>query len=307
MESSELKARVICNPASSGGGYEPEEIHRELEGGYDLEWITTESPGDATEAAREWRDGLLIVVGGDGTISEVVNGLGRAGFPEAVTLAILPAGTGNDLATTLAIPDDPDEAEAVLRQNRVRTLDVVRVRSEGIGEQFFINVATGGIGAEVSGAADGEMKKRWGKLTYLRASLEVARHYEAAEVTLTVDGAEHTLRAANLAIGNCRYAGSGWLAAPKANPEDGLLDLVVIEDVGVREVLTLAPTVLADSDYLDKEGIFFARAKEIRVESSPGSLEFTVDGEVIGDEPAVFAVIPQALKVIVGPGYIPEP
>jgi diacylglycerol kinase (ATP) len=306
MESSELKARVICNPKSSGGGYEPEELHRELEG-YDLEWITTQSPGDATEAAREWRNGLLIVVGGDGTISEVVNGLGRAGFPEAVTLAILPAGTGNDLAATLAIPDDPDEAEAVLRQNRVRNLDVVRVRSEGIGEQFFINVATGGMGAEVSGAADGEMKKRWGKLSYLRASLEVAREYEAKEVTLTLDGAQRKLRAVNLAIGNCRYAGSGWLAAPRANPEDGFLDLVVIEDVGVQEVLKLAPTVLADSDYLNKEGVFFARAKEIRVEASPGSLEFTVDGEVIGDEPAVFAVIPQVLKVIVGPGYVPEP
>jgi diacylglycerol kinase (ATP) len=306
MEDSKLKARVICNPASSGGGYEPEELHRELEG-YDLEWMTTESPGDATEAAREWRDGLLIVVGGDGTISEVVNGLGRAGFPEAVTLAILPAGTGNDLAATLAIPEDPDEAEAVLRQNRVRTLDVVRVRSAGIGEQFFINVATGGMGAEVSGAADGAMKKRWGKLTYLRASLEVAREYEAKEVTLTLDGAERKLRAVNLAIGNCRYAGNGWLAAPRANPEDGLLDLVVIEDVGVQEVLKLAPTVLADSDYLDKEGVFFARAREIRVETSPGSLEFTVDGEVIGDEPAVFTVIPQALKVIVGSGYIPEP
>ncbi len=306
MESSELKARVICNPASSGGGYEPEELHRELEG-YDLEWVTTQSPGDATEAAKEWRNGLLIVVGGDGTISEVVNGLGRAGFPEAVTLAILPAGTGNDLAATLAIPDDPDEAEAVLRQNRVRNLDVVRVRSEGIGEQFFINVATGGMGAEVSSAADGEMKKRWGKLSYLRASLEVAKEYEAKEVTLTLDGAERKLRAVNLAIGNCRYAGSGWLAAPRANPEDGLLDLVVIEDVGVQEVLKLAPTVLADSDYLDKEGVFFARAKEIRVEASPGSLEFTVDGEVIGTEPAVFAVMPKALKVVVGPGYAPEP
>ena len=306
MESSELKVRVICNPASSGGGYEPEKLHRELEG-YDLEWITTQSPGDATEAAKEWRNGLLIVVGGDGTISEVVNGLGRAGFPEGVTLAILPAGTGNDLAATLAIPDDPDEAEAVLRQNRVRNLDVVRVRSEGIGEQFFINVATGGMGAEVSGAADGEMKKRWGKLSYLRASLEVAREYEAKEVTLTLDGAQRKLRAVNLAIGNCRYAGGGWLAAPRANPEDGLLDLVVIEDVGVQEVLKLAPTVLADSDYLNKEGVFFAQAKEIRVEASPGSLEFTVDGEVIGDEPAVFAVIPKALKVIVGPGYVPEP
>ena len=306
MEDSKLKARVICNPASSGGRYEPEELHRELEG-YDLEWITTESPGDATEAAREWSDGLLIVVGGDGTISEVVNGLGRAGFSEGVTLAILPAGTGNDLAATLAIPDDPDEAEAVLRQNRVRTLDVVRVRSAGIGEQFFINVATGGMGAEVSDAADGEMKKRWGKLSYLRASLEVAREYEVKEITLTLDGAERKIRAVNVAIGNCRYAGSGWLAAPRANPEDGLLDLVVIEDVGVQEILKLAPTILADSDYLDKEGVFFARAREIRVESSPGSLEFTVDGEIIGNEPAVFAVIPQALKVVVGPAYAPEP
>jgi diacylglycerol kinase family enzyme len=82
---------------------------------------------------------------------------------------------------------------------------------------------------------------------------------------------------------------------------------VVIEDVGAWEVLNLASTVLADSDYLDMEGAFFARAKEIRVESSPGSLEFTVDGEVIGDEPAEFSVIPQALKVVVGPGYVPEP
>jgi diacylglycerol kinase (ATP) len=306
MESSESKARVICNPASSGGGYDPQELRRELEG-YELEWITTQSPGDAAEAAREWRDGLLIVAGGDGTINEVVNGLGKAGFPEGITLAILPAGTGNDLAATLTLPEDPAEAVAVLRQNRVRNLDVARVCSEGIGEQFFINVATGGMGAEVSGAADAEMKSRWGKLTYLRASLEVAREYEAKEVRLTLDGAQRKLRAVNLAIGNCRYAGSGWLAAPRANPEDGLLDLVVIEDVGVQKVLKLAPTVLAASDYLDKEGVFFARAREIRVEASPGSLEFTVDGEVIGDEPAVFAVIPQALKVIVGPGYVPEP
>ena len=167
--------------------------------------------------------------------------------------------------------------------------------------------AVGPSQPEVSGAADAEMKKRWGKLTYLRASLEVAREYEAKEITLTLDGDERKLRAVNLAIGNCRYAGSGWLAAPRANPEDGLLDLVVIEDLGVLEVLKLAPPVLADSDYLDKEGVFFARAKEIRVEASPGSLEFTVDGEVIGTEPAVFAVMPKALKVVVGPGYAPEP
>jgi diacylglycerol kinase (ATP) len=64
---------------------------------------------------------------------------------------------------------------------------------------------------------------------------------------------------------------------------------------------------LAKSDYLGKEGVFSARAKEIRVETQPPGLEFTADGEVIGDEPAEFSVIPQALKVIVGPDYVPEP
>ncbi|MGH3085955.1 MAG: diacylglycerol/lipid kinase family protein, partial [Rubrobacteraceae bacterium] len=249
----------------------------------------------------------LIVAGGDGTINEVVNGLGQAGFPENVTLGLLPAGTGNDLAATLAIPVDPDEAEKVLRQDRVRLLDAARVRSTGIGEKFFINVATGGLGAEISDSAEAETKKRWGKLAYLRSSLEAARNYDPKEVVLTLDGEEHRLDAVNLAIGNCRYAGGGWLASPRANPEDGLLDLVVVENVGLKEALDIAPTVLGDSDYLEKEGVFFARAKEIKVESEPGSLEFTVDGEVIGDEPAEFTVVPKAIKVIVGPEYTPEP
>ncbi|CAN5756651.1 diacylglycerol kinase [soil metagenome] len=306
IEESGLKARVICNPASGGGGYDPEKIRAELEG-FEVEWIETKESGDASEAAKEWDNGLLIVAGGDGTINEVVNGLGRAGFPGGVVLGILPAGTGNDLAATLAIPADPDEAEEVLRQNRVRLLDVARVRSTGIGEKFFINVATGGLGAEISDAADSEAKKRWGKLAYLRFSLEAARNYAPKEVVLTLDGEEHRVRAVNLAVGNCRYAGGGWLASPRANPEDGLLDLVVVEAVGLTEVLDIAPAVLGDSDYLEKEGVFFARASEIRVESEPGSLEFTVDGEVIGDEPTEFTVIPKALKVIVGPEYAPEP
>src|SRR5215218_10330216 len=306
MEDSKVKTQVICNPASSGGGYDPAELHGELEG-YKLEWITTESPGDARKAARKWRDGLLVVVGGDGTISEVVNGLGQAGFPEGVTLALLPSGTGNDLAATLAVPENPDEAGDVIRQGKVRTLDAARVRSTGIGERFFINVATGGIGAKISDATDRELKSKWGKLSYLRASLELARGFDVKEVTLHLDGKEHALRAVNMAVGNCRYAGGGWLAAPKANPEDGLLDVVVIEDVGLKEVLALAPTALARSDFLDKEGVFSTRAREIRVETRPPGLEFTVDGEVIGDEPAEFSVIPGALKVVVGSEYTPDP
>jgi diacylglycerol kinase (ATP) len=299
------KARVICNPASGGGNYDPDEIRTELEG-FEVEWIETEGPDDAIKAAEEWQEGLLIVAGGDGTINDVVNGLGRAGFPEDVTLGILPAGTGNDLAATLCIPEDPDLAEDVMLQNRGRRLDVARVRSEGIGERFFINVATGGLGAEISSVNDEELKKRWGKLSYLRASLEVARGFDVRGLTLYLDGERREVEAVNVAVGNCRYTGGGWPATPKANPEDGLLDVVIIEKLGAGELLGLAPAALAQFDYLDKEGILFARAKDVYVETQPG-LEFTADGEVIGDDPAEFSVIPGALEVLVGPDYVPEP
>lgn len=273
---------------------------------FEAEWISTEGAEDARDAAREWTNGLLVVVGGDGTINEVVNGLGMAGFPEDVTLAIWPAGTGNDLAASLAISKDPDEARNTIHSGRVRTLDVARVRSEGVGERFFVNVATGGLGAEISDVNDEEMKSRWGRASYLRATLEVARYFDVREIRLTLDGEEHEVQAVNIAIGNCRYTGGGWLALPRANPEDGLLDVVVIEDAGVREILALAPSALLASDYLEKEGVFSSKAREIRVETSPGGLEFTADGELIGDEPAEFAVIPRTLKVVVGADYTPE-
>jgi diacylglycerol kinase (ATP) len=300
------KARVICNPSSGGGSYDPDEIRDELEG-LEVEWVQTEGPEDAIGAAEEWSEGLLVVAGGDGTINDVVNGLGRAGFPEGVTLGILPAGTGNDLAVTLCIPEDPDRAKDVILQNRGRWLDVARVRSDGIGERFFINVATGGLGAEISDANDEELKRRWGKLSYLRASLEVARNFDVRELMLYIDGEERQVEAVNIAVGNCRYTGGGWPATPKANPEDGLLDVVIIENLGVTDLLNLTPAVLAESDYLDSDGVLFVRAKEIRVDTQPPGLEFTVDGEVIGNEPAQFSVLPRALKVIVGPEYVPEP
>ena len=300
--------RVICNPTSGGGAFKPDDLLREMDG-CRPELVLTEAPGDAREAARDWRGGLLAVAGGDGTVNEVVDGLGQAGFPENVVLTVVPAGTGNDLAATLKMPLDPAAAVETIRAGRVRTLDVARVRSEDGADKFFVNVAAGGVGAEVSeAAADTSFKERWGRLSYLRASLEVARTFEAHEVLVTVDGEEREVRAASVAVGNCRYAGGGWAAAPTANPEDGLLDLVVIEEAGLPELLTLAPKALARVDYLGSKGVFFARGREIRIEGNPpGRLEFNVDGELIGRGPAECSVVPSALKVVVGPGYSPEP
>ena len=306
MAKSRTKARAICNPASGGGDYDPDEVRRKLDG-YDLEWIVTGSAEETENAARAWTEGLLIVIGGDGTITRAVNGLGQGGFPEAVTLALLPRGTGNDLASTLAIPEKPEDAVQTIREGRVRDLDVIRTRFEGEEDQFLINVATGGAAARTTDMVDEEMKRRWGKMAYLRAALEVALDLEVQKVLLTLDGVEHEVRAVNIAVGNGRYAGGGWPATPRANPEDGLIDLVIIEDVGLSGILALTPTALADSDYLNSEGVFFARAREIRVDIEPSDFEFTVDGEAIGIEPVEFTIMPQALKMVVGEAYVPEP
>jgi hypothetical protein len=157
-------------------------------------------------------------------------------------------------------------------------------------------------------AASEKLKERWGSLSYPRGALEAAREFDAVETRLVVDGTEHRLRAVNVVVGNCRYAGGGWPAAPGASPEDGLLDLVVVTDVGLSGLLSLGPKASIGADYLGNEGVFFARGKDLRVQSEPPErLEFNVDGELIGHGPAGFDVLPRAVKFVVGPGYTPEP
>jgi diacylglycerol kinase (ATP) len=301
----EQEVRVVYNPASGGAaGHTARDLRRELR---DLrpELVVTGDKGDAYVAARSWRRGLIVAAGGDGTVNEVVNGLGGAGFPEGVTLAVLPLGTGNDLAATLGIPACPKKAVPILLQGITRKLDAARLRSEE-GESFFANVAAGGLGAEVSAAADDkETKRRWGRVSYLRASLAALRDRTAHRLRIELDGTRHDLEALNVTVGNCRYAGGGWPAAPGANPEDGLLDVVVLKDGGTTDLLLLAPRALADRDYTRSRSVFAARARSMRVKSEP-DLGFTADGELISKTPVEFAVLPRSLHVIVGPEYTPE-
>jgi diacylglycerol kinase (ATP) len=307
-DSTKRPVRVVYNPASGDGSGHAQALRIGL-GLREPDLVVTREPGDAREAARGWREGLLVVVGGDGTVNEVVDGLGKAGFPEGVTLGLLPVGTGNDLGATLGIPADPEEAGRIIRAGRERTLDVARLRSGDAGERFFANVAIGAFGARASEeAADEALKERWGKLSYLRASLKAASSFDAVDTRLTVDGAEYALRAANLVVGNRRFAGGGWPAAPEADPEDGLLEVVVVEDVGLAGLLSLGPKAFVGADYLQNEGIFFIRGRSVRVEGEKiGGLEFNADGELVGRGPAEFAAAPRALRFIVGPGYVPEP
>jgi diacylglycerol kinase (ATP) len=120
--SERVPVRVIYNPVSGGMTHEPKELRTLLEG-LDPEFVVTRGEDDAREAAGEWRSGLLVAAGGDGTVNEAILGLGENGFPTDVTLAVLPMGTGNDLAQTLCIPQDPEKAVEIIRQEQVRVLD----------------------------------------------------------------------------------------------------------------------------------------------------------------------------------------
>ena len=115
------------------------------------------------------------------------------------------------------------------------------------------------------------------------------------------------MKAVNVAVGNCRYTGGGWPATPKANPEDGLLDVVIIETLGAGELLGLAPAALAEFDYLDKDGIFFARAKDVYVETQPPAWSLPPTARSSATSQPSSPSSPQALKVLVGPDYVPEP
>ncbi|MGF1471769.1 MAG: diacylglycerol/lipid kinase family protein [Rubrobacteraceae bacterium] len=301
--------RIIYNPVSGGMIPEAEEL-RGLLNDLDPELVVTRGEDEAREAAGGWQSSLLVVAGGDGTVNQAIKGLGENGFPNDVTFAVLPMGTGNDLAQTLCIPPDPKRAAEMIRQERVRVLDAARIVSIRTGEVFFINVATGGLGMEISQAADDqELKSRWGRLSYLRASLEALGDRAARRIRVTLDGEGHELPAVSVTVANCRYAGGGWPAAPRANPEDGLLDVVVIKDATASTLTSLGPRALAKTDYLEDSSVFFGRASSLSVEADPG-IGFTADGELIGEadeEPVGFAVIPQAIKVIVGPQYAAQP
>src|SRR3712207_9528889 len=111
-------ARVICNPSSGGGAYDPDELRAEFDG-YELDWVMTEGPDDASEAAKEWREGLLIDAGGDGTIKKPGKSPGEGGFPPAATRGIPPAGAGQHPPGAPWLPHGPPAAEEVECPGRV--------------------------------------------------------------------------------------------------------------------------------------------------------------------------------------------
>jgi diacylglycerol kinase (ATP) len=211
----------------------------------DVSVSTTRASGDGTTFAREAVAAgvpLVVVIGGDGTVNEVVNGL--AGGLRNCELGIIPAGTGNDSARALGIPLNADDAAERLRRPGSRVVDLIEV-SDGESNTLALNTVTGGMGGVVNESMPEDVKERWGPLSYARAAVSVLPELPVYDCRITIDD-EPALRMAvvSVVVANGEFAARGVCVAPGARMDDGQLSLHVIRESGVTELATLIPAIL---------------------------------------------------------------
>ncbi|HSG47013.1 MAG TPA: diacylglycerol kinase family protein [Longimicrobiales bacterium] len=281
---------LILNPASGGCPEDPSVVSEAVRALGPCRVLVTEGEGDARRfaaAAGKARAREVLVAGGDGTVHQVVRGLldavaegGEGGEPRIPTLAILPLGTGNDLARCLGIPLEWERALELLRiGGRVREVDLMDVTVDGESLPG-VNAVVVGSGGRVGQVLEPREKERWGPLSYLRSAAEVILHLEPVPLELVVDdGAAEALEALNIVVANGRYAARGIPISPGADPSDGRLDLVVVREAGVGDLVAMLPVLLHGS-HPDHPAYSHRHVSRIRITATgPDPLPVSVDGE----------------------------
>jgi diacylglycerol kinase (ATP) len=310
MSAARVKPFLIVNPEGANGRarkrFEALAPALRAELG-EFDWQLTRARGDAVGIAREAaaRSRLVVAVGGDGTASEVVDGLVEDGAMRHPELAFgyVPCGTGGDLQRTLACPADPARAARALARGVVRACDVGLLDYVGPDgrprSRHFVNVADAGVGGVVAREVDrGLAKALGGKLSYLLASARALLSYRDQPVRWRLDGGEwreEVLTA--LSVCNGRYFGSGMLVAPEARVDDGLFDVVVWKGLGLVDLATKKRR-LYDGTHVELPNTRVFRAREVEIEpAGEGRMLLDVDGEQPGSIPARFRMLPGALRV----------
>lgn len=307
---------VIINPESAGGATRDAwpKVASELATHFGpFTPAFTKHPGEGTElAASAARKGakLIVACGGDGTISEVANGILSAGSD--TELGILPSGTGGDFRKTIGIPARSSDAATILRDGQTRLIDVGRVtftREDGEHEsRYFLGVASFGMSADVvARVKEGgplwlpTKGPKWltGRVAFGVAMLQTALKMGPTRVVVQLDDdpARH-MTVANLCIANARYFGGGMKIAPDAKLTDGKFDVISIGDLGAARILANAPRLYLGA-HLGMEEVGHALATKIvaRPMDSDQRIEIEVDGEIPGQLPATFQILPKALRV----------
>ncbi|MCH2101366.1 MAG: diacylglycerol kinase family lipid kinase [Planctomycetes bacterium] len=300
------RTTFVVNPCSAGGKTgrrwpQREQAMRALFPQAEVQF--THAPKDAvriTSDAQARGQQLVVAVGGDGTVHEVVNGLMR-GDGERATLGILPSGTGSDFARGLGIGPSFEQALDQLAEGKSRRIDLGRVESpnDPARTEWFGNVASLGVTGEVVRRVNKSRKWFGSKPTYLWASVGALMRYRNARVRWSLDNSvAEDRRIKAIAIGNSSYFGGGMCIAPDARPDSGDFQVAIFGDLGRFEAIRrLGETYFGTR--IEHADIYYHTAKRIEIESATTrAVEVELDGEAWGPLPARVAIEPAALRVI---------
>ena len=290
----------LVNPASANGatGRKWPGLRRRAEAlGLAGEVRLSERPGHLTELAAEVaaEGGLIVVVGGDGSLNEVVNGA----TGHDAEIAVIPLGTGRDFGRTYGLPRRFDEAVRVAAHGRARSIDVGRavfsLPDGGTQTRLFVNAGSVGMSGAVARRTNAMSKRLGGRATFYSALVVEFLRWQNTAVTVQFEGGERHSRMHDVIVANGQFLGGGMKLAPGAEPDDGLFDLVLVGDVSKLDFVTTSPK-LYSGGHIGHPRIEVVQSPWVRVESeTPMLLE--LDGEHGGTTPVRFDLLPGALAV----------
>ncbi len=300
-------AKVIVNPAAGAG--KTGKLWPRIMGAFQMHGLRfehdiTEAPGHAVElaksAAKKGYD-MVVSVGGDGTIHEIVNGLYASGSIKDNLLGIVSTGTGSDYIRTTGTPRKFEDACLRFLQPQQRTVDlgvVEYAKNGGREERLFVNFAGMGVDAEIVRRTTQQYKKLGGLPAYLMGMLTSLVKYHNHKVAITIDGKTQEARILTVILNNGKYGGGGMFTAPEADLADGFLDVMIAGDLSKPEFLWSLPR-LYKGTHLTHPKVAAKKAKEIEVKSLGERLYLQADGELLGEVPARFRILPAALNIVV--------
>ena len=275
--------------------------------GFRYQPVFTEFPLHATTLTHKYIEKghtRIIVVGGDGTMNEVVNGVFRQQRFKTtdISLGMITVGTGNDWGRMFGIPKDYKEAIRVLKQNKtfIQDAGMVEYKMDNASEnRYFVNIAGLGFDAEVVRKTNRLKEKgKGGALLYLMNIFSSLVNYKYANAVISVDGTDLEHEFLSMNVGICKYNGGGMIAVPGAVPDDGLFDLTVINRMS-RPYILWSLRRLYDGTIHEHPRVDSFTGKSIRVESDD-RIMLETDGESLGHTPLEFRIIPRSVKIIAG-------
>jgi len=299
-------AKVIVNPVAgtNGATYRQWPHIQSLlrENGLSFDFQYTEGTGHASELARRAAsDGyrFLVAVGGDGTIHEVANGLLNSANAATTAMGIVSTGTGNDLIKSLGIPGDYIGACRNVTGDRRLLIDVGRVEYMRDGKpasRFFINGAGVGFDAEVAAGSKKVPRFMGSTVPFVLSLLKNLPGYRNKDVRMDIDGRRESRRVLSVVVTNGAYFGGGMRIAPGADLSDRKLDVVTIGDVGKAELLQVFPRVYKGT-HATHPKVRMEKAERVTIECDKRIL-LQADGELLGEGPVTFQMLPAALNVV---------